>query len=587
MKKYYSLKSFLVYLGQFKFWLIVIFSLFSLSCASLAVVPVFIGKLIGTLSSQPVNYHVAWLYVGALLGCNVFHNYSWHGAELLYVKYLNPLPYKYETEIARFVLLKPYPFFVGKFTGKIASYITLIGKETNQFLSRIMYNYTEGVVKLVSITAILFSVNITTGSIFIAGIVVMFIVGRYSIKNSVKYESTFTDVESSKNGKIIDIMSNFVNIKSYNKEAQEWAGLTHEQAGVIAASKKSYHWGIFFWTTMSFIVRLIIWPATVVLNVYYYKNGVINLAQLTTLLSTIMLFSGQVWEFIWYISQFNLTMSRIEEAHRYLFGKNVVYALKAPTQAPSFKPVTFTKTLELSDLHFAYPDQPDLPVLQNIRLTIHKGEKIGVVGKSGSGKTTFVKILLGYYDIPTESIVLDGVPVKNNQLTDIISYVPQDATLFNRSIADNIAYAASGKTTKQQVIQVSKHALADEFIKRIPDKYDAVVGERGVKLSTGQRQRIAIARAMLQGKPLLILDEATSALDSENEVLVQRSLENLWNEHTVISIAHRLSTLRKMDRIVVFDDGQIIEVGSIEELLTKKGAFYELWNHQVNGMIID
>ena len=165
--------------------------------------------------------------------------------------------------------------------------------------------------------------------------------------------------------------------------------------------------------------------------------------------------------------------------------------------------------------------------------------------------------------------------------------MPQDTTLFNRSIADNISYAVDGTAERRAIEAASKRALSHDFIAKIPHQYDAIVGERGVKLSTGQRQRIAIARAILQDKPVLILDEATSALDSQNEALVQQSLENLWEERTVISIAHRLSTLKKMDRIIVFDNGKIIEQGTIPALLKKKGVFYELWNNQVNGMIVD
>ncbi len=587
MKKYYSLKSYFWYFKQFRFRMIAIFLSFAFSDACLAIIPVFIGRLIGELSKSPVNVHNAWINVGILIGCSVLHSITWHSTELLYVRFLNHLSFRYETEMARHILDKPYPFFVGKFTGKIAAYITSLGKEMDQLLDRMMYNYSSGIVKLISITAILFSVNNITGGLFIASLALMAVVGRKSIKNSIKYESKFTDTESTKNGKIIDIMSNYVNVKSFKKEQLERQKLAEEQEGVIKAANRSFVWAVFFWTTMSTIVRFFIWPFAIVINVHFYLQGTISLAELTTLLSTIMLFSGQVWEFIWYISQFNLMTARVEEAHRYLFGKNVIHALKNPPSVIETASASFKKELKLNGLAFAYPDQPDQNVLKNIDLSIRKGEKIGIVGKSGSGKTTLVKILLGYYEIKGDAIVLDGQPVRSRELLDVISYVPQDATLFNRTITENIAYAVNKKVTKKQVIEASKGALADEFIAKIPETYNAVVGERGVKLSTGQRQRIAIARAMLQDKPLLILDEATSALDSENEVLVQKSLENLWDDRTVISIAHRLSTLRKMDRILVFDNGRIVEQGTMKELLNLKGAFYDLWNHQVNGMILD
>ena len=269
----------------------------------------------------------------------------------------------------------------------------------------------------------------------------------------------------------------------------------------------------------------------------------------------------------------------------YLFGKRVVTISEPEQPEPAI--VHFQKEMRIKELNFSYPDQKDHTILHDISLTIKKGEKIGIVGRSGSGKTTFVKLLLGYYDHYNGVVLVDGKTVASRDLLSIIAYVPQDTSLFNRTIAENIAYAVGGKVSRKKLIEVSKHALADEFISKITDNYDAVVGERGVKLSTGQRQRIAIARAMLQDKPLLILDEATSALDSENEALVQQSLENLWDDRTVISIAHRLSTLKKMDRIVVFDAGRIVAEGSMSDLLKQKGRFYELWNHQVNGMILE
>ena len=573
-----------------QFWprMVLVFTSFLISNVALAIIPIFIGKLIGAASVfSESSIHDAWVYVAILAACSSIHTVTWHTSEILYMKLINPVVYRYETEIFRQVLARPYPYFVDKFTGKIASYVSTLGKELHEFVDRIMYNYAGALVRVAAIVGILFSVNVVTGFVFTGGIMVMILVGRHTIRNSVKYEGIHTDVESTKNGKIIDAVGNFVNIKSFHKERDEYLALAAEQEVVIRAATKSYIWALVFWGSMSLFVRHLIWPITIIINVYFYVHHQISLAQLTTLLSTVLLFSDYVWEFIWNISQFNLKVARMEEAHRYLFGKKVVDTLGYIQPLKDTKELRFNKELLLNNLTFAYPDQPKQVVLNKVNLSIEFGEKIGIVGKSGSGKTTLTKLLLGYYDLTDGSIEVDGKKVDPKDLLEVISYVPQDTTLFNRTIAENIAYAADHKVSREDLVFMSKQALVDEFVKKIPDTYDAVVGERGVKLSTGQRQRIAIARAMLQGKPLLILDEATSALDSENEQLVQKSLENLWHDRTVISIAHRLSTLRKMDRIVVFDQGKIAEVGSIDELLAKKGKFYDLWNTQVNGMIVE
>lgn len=206
---------------------------------------------------------------------------------------------------------------------------------------------------------------------------------------------------------------------------------------------------------------------------------------------------------------------------------------------------------------------------------------MGIVGKSGSGKTTLIKLLLGYYPVLPAEISVDHQPI------DLISYVPQDTSLFHRTIRENIAYGAGGSPSDEAIEQAARRAHAHEFIAQTADQYDAVVGERGLKLSMGQRQRIAIARAFLDDKPLLILGEATSALDSESELLVQRALEDLWEGKTVIAIAHRLSTLRHMDRIVVMNEGRIVEQGTHDQLITQKGHYYRLWQHQSGGRVLD
>jgi ATP-binding cassette subfamily B protein len=275
----------------------------------------------------------------------------------------------------------------------------------------------------------------------------------------------------------------------------------------------------------------------------------------------------------------------MEEAHTYLFGHVNIIQQADEEQQRLLDNHQFNDVLSLRNLHFAYPDKKDVMVLDDIKLSLNKGEKMGIVGKSGGGKTTLTKLLLGYYPVEPEQILLDGEPIDTRDLSALISYVPQDTSLFHRSVADNIAYATDRKVSRDDIIAAAKQAHADEFITQISEGYDALVGERGVKLSAGQRQRIAIARAFLDDKPLLVLDEATSALDSESELLVQQALEALWQDKTVIAIAHRLSTLRHMDKIIVLDKGRIIEQGTHQELIDKQGKYASLWSHQSGGFI--
>jgi ATP-binding cassette, subfamily B, bacterial len=227
------------------------------------------------------------------------------------------------------------------------------------------------------------------------------------------------------------------------------------------------------------------------------------------------------------------------------------------------------------------------PLYRDFSLTIAAGEKVGLVGRSGSGKTTFVKLVQRLYDVTSGRIAIDGRDIAEatqSSLRSQIAIVQQEPVLFHRSLAENIAYGKPG-ASMARIVQAAKLANAHEFIMRLPKGYATLVGERGVKLSGGERQRVALARAFLADAPILILDEATSSLDSESEALIQQAIERLMQGRTTIVIAHRLSTVRAMDRILVFDRGVVVEEGSHEALLTREnGAYRALFERQASEM---
>ncbi|HAT6822672.1 TPA: ATP-binding cassette domain-containing protein [Legionella pneumophila] len=241
--------------------------------------------------------------------------------------------------------------------------------------------------------------------------------------------------------------------------------------------------------------------------------------------------------------------------------------------------------IQFHDISFAYPNQP--PIFLNFNLTIPAKQKIGIVGSSGAGKTTLFKLLMRLYNVEKGVIAIDDLPINaytKKSLCSQIAIVPQHLTLFHRSIYDNITYGCNS-FDKSDVILAAKKAHCHEFIAELPEQYDTIIGEQGVKLSGGQRQRIAFARAILKNAPILLLDEATSALDSRTEQAIQDGLQNLLADKTALVIAHRLSTLKAMDRILVLEDGKIIENGTHTELLEKRGAYYNYWSHQSKGFI--
>lgn len=242
--------------------------------------------------------------------------------------------------------------------------------------------------------------------------------------------------------------------------------------------------------------------------------------------------------------------------------------------------------VEFNNISFTHKENSEV-LFDNFSLKIKSGERIGLVGKSGSGKTSLTRLLLRFSDVDSGQITIDGqniVNVTQNDLHRAIAYVPQEPMLFHRSLRENIAYGKPN-ATEEEIQKVIKQANVTDFISGLPKGLDTAVGERGVKLSGGQRQRIAIARAMLKDAPILVLDEATSALDSENEKLIQDALWELMKGRTSIVIAHRLSTIARLDRIIVLDDGKIIEQGSHVELLEKNGVYTKLWTHQSGGFL--
>lgn len=245
-------------------------------------------------------------------------------------------------------------------------------------------------------------------------------------------------------------------------------------------------------------------------------------------------------------------------------------------------------SIDLSHVSFAYKDSSQHEdVFNKLNLHIPAGQRVGLVGPSGGGKSTLTRLLLRFDDINDGSIEIDGQNIHDitqHSLRESISYVPQEPLLFHRSIIENIAYGKPHATEKE-VRAAAKLAYADEFIQKLPDKYETIVGERGVKLSGGQRQRVAIARAILKNAPILILDEATSALDSESEAFIQKALAELMKGRTTLVIAHRLSTIQKLDRIIVLNDGKIEEDGAHADLIKNEKLYAKLWSHQSGGFI--
>ena len=291
--------------------------------------------------------------------------------------------------------------------------------------------------------------------------------------------------------------------------------------------------------------------------------------------------TGAVWEFNRIYRNLETALTDAAQFTELLLEPPAVVD---PVPADTFAPDDFS--VDMRNVMFRYTrEQPRL--FENFSLRIDSGTKVGLVGRSGGGKTTLTRLLLRFSDIESGEIRIGGQPIDRipqAALRDVIAYVPQDPSMFHRSIADNIRVGRPG-ATDPEVRQAAHLAHAAEFIESLPAGYETMVGERGVKLSGGQRQRVAIARAILKDAPILILDEATSSLDSESEALIQEALWALLADRTAIVIAHRLSTVRRMDRLVVLERGAIVEHGTHDALVERQGIYAALWARQSGGFL--
>jgi ATP-binding cassette subfamily B protein len=338
---------------------------------------------------------------------------------------------------------------------------------------------------------------------------------------------------------------------------------------------------------ISIILALIYWAFVGALFFYviHLKNlGEISLGDIAFVLTTTFVFAGGSWETTMELKSFLDNVAAFRAAFSIMkLPQDTIDAPDAASLKVSNPSVTF------EDVSFGYGDHNH--VLKNLNLRISAGEKVGIVGHSGAGKSTLVSLLLKNFKTNGGDIQIGGQSIYNVTADSVrahVSLIPQDIMLFHRSIAENIGYAKEN-ATEIEIECAAKAANLHDFIETLPNKYNTLVGERGVKLSGGQRQRIAIARSILKNAPILILDEATSSLDSQTEQEIQTSIAQILkdNKTTVIAIAHRLSTIKNLDRIVVLENGQIVEDGPFATLMNiKNGKFKEMWEHQVNGMVL-
>lgn len=382
-------------------------------------------------------------------------------------------------------------------------------------------------------------------------------------------------------GKIVDSISNITNLRLFSRadfENQVIRNATQDTTD----KDQTMQWTILKMRIYWDVSIIVLIAANLSMLVVMYSKGQVSIGDFSFVISL----SLSIFYNLWYLaSQF---VHFAEELGKCRQALTLISEPHEITDQPDAQPLTVSQgRIEFQNVSFHYDEGAHL--FKNKSVVIEPGQKIGLVGLSGSGKSTFVNLILRLFDVESGKILIDGQNIREvtqESLRENIAMIPQDVTLFHRTLMENIRYGRID-ATDAEVVAASKKAHCHEFISKLPEQYDALVGERGIKLSGGQRQRIAIARAMLKNAPILILDEATSALDSLTEKLIQDGLHVLMQNRTTIVIAHRLSTLSEMDRILVFEKGRIIEDGSHEELLKIPSHYSRMWKMQAGGFLPD
>lgn len=513
-----------------------------------------------------------------ILGLNIISWVLYRIATLANNYYEPRVMSKLKQQSYDYLMLHSYSFFTNSFAGSLVQKVNRFARAFERITDDFVWNLLPLIIKVFSIFLIVFFINKWISFVILAWTIIFLLFNITLSKWKLKYDIRVAEMDSKATGYLADTISNQNTIQLFN-------GYKFESNGYKSVTEKQANTAIFAWNLdaiieggqafLSFIIEFILFFYTI----KYWQEGLVTIGVFVLLQAYVLNIMHQLWGFTRLIR---------DVYQSYADAKEMVEIMLLPHEIkniPTAKELIADKGLvEFKNLTFYF--NKTRKILEDINLVIKPGEKVALIGPSGAGKTTFVRLLLRLYSLTSGEILIDGqniLEVTQESLRKNISIVPQDPILFHRTLAENIAYGKKD-ATKQEIENAAELSYCNEFIKNLPYGLDTFVGERGIKLSGGERQRVAIARAILKNSPILILDEATSSLDSRSETLIQNALNNLMINKTTIVIAHRLSTIQKMDRIIVIDNGRIIEQGTHKSLLKNKNSLYKkLWDLQAGG----
>ena len=482
------------------------------------------------------------------------------------------------TNMFNYIKHHSHNFFLNNFAGSMGNKVT--DMMTNlELLLNISNELLANAIALLFAIVVMYTVNPMFALTLITWCGLFFLISIRFSGSIHKLSKKTSESYSKYSGNLIDILSNIPSVRLFSRFSYETDNLNNSIDELVSNDRAMLGYiikmRIIQDTTFVMLIGIMIY-----LLLKFYALGKVTVGDFALILTITLSIFQSMWFLASRIVDVYKSIGKCQQAMSIL---EVNHEIQDSADAQDI----YIKHGQViyKDVSFAYNNSKE--IFKNLNLEIKAGTKVGLVGYSGSGKTTFTNLLLRYFEIKSGSISIDGQNINaitQASLRASISMIPQDINLFHRSLLENIGYG-NPQASEEQIIQASKLAHCHEFISSLPEGYATLVGERGIKLSGGQRQRIAIARAFLENAPLLILDEATSSLDSVTEKYIQDSLHLAIQDRTTIIIAHRLSTLLEVDRILVFSDGEIIEDGTHQELLKLDGQYAKMWAMQSDGFL--
>lgn len=545
--------------------------------------PYLLRLIIDTLTQFDTDRMLAWDSLKGLLVAGVclwiFVEFGFRARDFLRARAFPELEAQIRMAMFDHIQHHSPKYFNEHFAGSLANKIGDLTTQVTSILQNCVV-FIPAVASSILVLLFFSAVNPVFAMILAVWIAVHFSICVFFTAQCVEYSNEHGEARSTLAGKIVDSLTNNFAVNLFSRFMFERLLIGKYQKIEQEKNRFAQHYIACMFASLSclFLVAMITLNGFLIL---FWMQSKISTGEVIQVFNTTFNVMMVLWVAGDLMPQFFKSVGIASQALSVMHDpQDVVDPPNTPALVVSRGEIVF------ENVSFQYGEKK---LFDNKHVHIKGGEKVGLVGYSGAGKSTFVNLILRFFPIGKGRILIDGQDIAKITLESLhrqVALIPQDPLLFHRTLEENIHYGNTS-ASKEEIIEAAKLAHCDEFIKKCPQGYASLVGERGTKLSGGERQRIAIARALLAAAPILILDEATSSLDSVTENYIQESLEHLMHNRTTLVIAHRLSTLSKMDRILVFDQGKVVEEGSHQELLAKEGHYAHLWQMQAGGFLLD